>query len=139
VRELRLQRFSIAVPLSDTSTSSPPKKNQNMSCSSTWTSLESGLSCDVQHISHDPSQTPRLGDLGYVDEKGRWRQVVNIADSRTCQKYRMKALQMTHDLEAYITEKPYIPHNEPFVRVSPGNDFQMLEPEKLAKFVHIAF
>ena len=110
-----------------------------MSYSSTWTPFESGISCDVQHISHDPSQTSRLGDLGYVDEKGRWRQVVNIADSHTCQKYRMKALQRTHNLEAYITEKPHIPYNEPFVRVSPGNDFQILEPDKSAKFVYIAF
>ena len=110
-----------------------------MSCSPTCTSLESKLSPDIKSLSCDPSQTSQLGDIGYVNEGGRWCRVLNIVDGLTCQKHGIKALQRTHDLKEYITERQREPMGEPFVKVFPGDGYQILAPDQMARYVYIFF
>jgi hypothetical protein len=104
-----------------------------MPCSSTWTSFESELSpTNITCVTRDPSQTTRVGDVGFVDGKGAWCKVANIMDA-TSQKCGIRGLQRTHEMKDYITERPYL--DEPFVSVSPGNNFQILSHHEMAQYV----
>jgi hypothetical protein len=94
-------------------------------------------SMDINCLTHNPLQTSRLGDLGYVDEGGRWRTVVNIVDEPICQKFGMQAIQISHSLENYITEKKYEPFDVPFVRLLQGGNYQILTPDQLAQYVSV--
>ena len=92
---------------------------------------------DINCLTHNPLQTSRLGDLGYVDESGRWRTVVNIVDDPICQKFGMQAIQITHNLENYITERKHEPFDVPFVRLFQGGNYQILTPDQLAQYVSL--
>ena len=92
---------------------------------------------DINYLSHNPLQSSRLGDLGYVDEGGRWRTVANIVDEHTCQKIGMQAIQRTHNLENYITQRKYEPFDTPFVQLVQGGKYQILTPDQLAQYIDV--
>jgi hypothetical protein len=113
----------------------PFESSSIMPYSSTWTSFESGLSpTNITCVTRDPSQTTRLGDVGFVDGKGAWCKVANIMDA-TGQKCGIRALRRTNELKDYISERPYL--DEPFVSVSPGNNFQILSHHDMAQYVDV--
>lgn len=100
------------------------------------TSLESDLTLEINSFSHNPSQTERLGDIGFVDNSGRWRRVLNIADTFTCEKLGIQAIQRTHELKEYVMQRPRNRCNELYVKVSPGGSYQILTPTQLCQYVY---
>lgn len=92
---------------------------------------------DINSLTRNPLQISRLGDLGYVDDSGRWRTVVNIVDESTCQKLGMQAIQRTDKLEKYITQRKYEPFDKPFVQLLQGGEYQILTPDQLAQYVYV--
>jgi hypothetical protein len=94
---------------------------------------------DIDCLSHNPLQASRLGDLGYVDDGGRWRTITNIVDEHMCRKYGMQAIQRTHSLENYITQKKYEPLDKPIVKLLQGGKYQIFSPDELAQYVYVAW
>lgn len=101
-----------------------------MTCTATLASNGLVIKC----LSHNPMQGSRLGDLGYLDDSGRWRVVLNIFDGLTCQKFGIAAIQRTHDLSKYITEKNHEPFGVPVVKLFQGGTFEILAPDQLAQY-----
>ena len=99
----------------------------------------SGLTASIKCYSYVPSQASRLGDLGYIDDSGRWQTVLNIFDKRACQKFGIHALQLTHDLAKYITLREHEPFNEPIVELIHGGGYQIMTRDQLAKYLPFAF
>ena len=89
----------------------------------------------IKCLSHNPVQSSQLGDLGYLDDSGRWHAVLNIFDGHTCHKAGIAAIQRTHDLSKYITEKKHEPLGAPMVKLFQGGSFEILTPDQLAQYV----
>jgi hypothetical protein len=79
-------------------------------------------------------QTSRLGDVGYLDDSGRWRTVLNMFDVLTCNKIGIVAIKRTHDLSKYITQRKHEPFGVPVVKLFQGGDFDILTPEELVQY-----
>ena len=97
---------------------------------------ESDQADDIKCLSYNPNpQTSWLGDVGYLDDSGVWRRILNVVDESTCHKYGVKAVQRTHKLEQYIIERKQGNISEPVVRIFGGGGYQVLAPDQLASYI----
>ena len=82
-----------------------------------------------------PTVASRLGDIGYIDNSGSWRAVLNLLDSDQCRAYGIEALRLSHDKSEYITQVEFRNSPEhPFVRVSGGWNFSLITDAELQTF-----
>jgi hypothetical protein len=100
--------------------------------------LLKGLKARQQHalkwLSVDPSPASRLGDLGYVDAKGRWRVVLNILNQKICERYGIKAIVLASDLDEYITETPHNSHGEPLIELRRRGSYRLVTLDQLERY-----
>lgn len=85
----------------------------------------------LKWLSIDPSPTSRLGDVGYVDAKGRWRVVLNILNQNICEHYGIKAIMLAAGLDEYIVETPHISHGEPLLELRRGGSYRLVTLNQL--------
>jgi len=82
-----------------------------------------------------PSVTSRLGDIGYIDNSGSWRTVLNVLNSDQCHAHGIEPLLLSHDRSEYITQVSFKNSPEhPFVRVSNGWTFSLITDIELQRF-----
>ena len=99
-----------------------------MAKSPTTLRLPTGMEC----VSHQPTQSSRLGDVGYVDKGGTWRRVVNIVEPITCEKLGMEAVSLSHVRTKYVTERKHAYLDKPLINLREGGSCDVLTPEQLA-------
>lgn len=89
---------------------------------------------DIPNLGHNPSPNSRIGDLGYVDQAGSWRRVLNCLDPKSCDQLGLKALRLAQPTAQYIMPTRQIYMTEPVVQLSGPGSFQQLNTgEALAK------
>src|SRR4051794_28333977 len=81
---------------------------------------------EIPNLGHNPSPNSRLGDLGYVDEAGSWRCVVNFLDSKSCHQLGVKALGLAQPKARYLTHSRELYMAEPVVQLTGSGSFQQL-------------
>ena len=82
-----------------------------------------------------PSVTSRLGDIGYIDNSGIWRTVLNVLDSDQCRAHGVEPLRLSHEKSEYITRVKFRNSpDHPFVRVSGGWKFSLITDSELQRF-----
>jgi hypothetical protein len=86
----------------------------------------------MECVSHQPTQSSRLGDVGYVDEGGTWRRVVNIVEPITCERLGMKAASLSHDRTNYVTERKHAHLDKPLINLLEGGSYDVVTPGQLA-------
>ena len=89
----------------------------------------------IKCVSHNPVQSSRLGDIGYLGDGGRWHVILNIFDGRTCQKAGIAAIQRSDDLSKYITEKKHNLLDVPVVKLFQGGTYEILTPDQIERYV----
>jgi hypothetical protein len=85
----------------------------------------------MECVTQQPTQSTRLGDVGYVDKGGTWRRVVNIIEPITCEKVGMKAASLSHDRTKYVTERKHAHIDEPLIKFLERGKYEVLTPEQL--------
>jgi hypothetical protein len=88
----------------------------------------------IKNLTHNPSSNSRLGDIGYVDETGSWRRIVNILDQTSCDPLRIKCLLLARGIPQYITQTKYIPFDEPVIELYNGGGCQIVTGDELARY-----
>lgn len=88
----------------------------------------------IKNLTHNPSPGSRLGDVGYVDEAGNWRRVLNILDKSSCEPLGISCLRLARGLPQYITQRKYVPFDQPVIQLYSGGGFQVLTGEDLARY-----
>ena len=88
----------------------------------------------VNFLSHNPSQSSTLGDVGFIDDKGTWRKVVNILDSESCKELGIKSLQLARGQPQYITQAKRTPFDEPIVDLYNGESHKLYRPEEIGRY-----
>jgi hypothetical protein len=79
--------------------------------------------------------TSRLGDIGYIDNSGSWRTVLNVLDGDQCRAHGIEALRLSHKLSEYITQVKFRNSPEhPIVKVSGGWNFSPITEAELQRF-----
>ena len=96
--------------------------------------LKENLQHALKWLSIDPSSASRLGDVGYVDAKGRWRVVLNILDHKKCDRYGIRAIVLAADLEDYITETLRSSHAEPLIELRRGGSYRLVTLDQLDRY-----
>ncbi len=81
---------------------------------------------EIPNLGHNPSPNSRLGDVGYVDQAGSWRCVVNCLDSKSCDQLGVKALRLAQPKARYITPSRKLYMTEPVVQLTGSGSFQQL-------------
>jgi hypothetical protein len=88
----------------------------------------------IKNLTHNPSPGSRLGDIGYVDEAGNWRRVVNILDEASCEPLGINCLRLARGLPQYITQRKHVPFDEPVIQLYSTGGCQILTGEDLARY-----
>lgn len=88
----------------------------------------------IKYITRQPSISSRLGDIGYVDDKGMWHGVVNIFDQGSCQRLGIKALKLETDWPQHITTRQYGASEKPWIDLYPEGRYQMVSPDELKRY-----
>jgi hypothetical protein len=93
-----------------------------------------GDSDEIPNLGHNPSPNSRIGDIGYVDQAGSWRRVLNCLDSKSCGQLGLKALRLAQPTARYITSARQIYMTEPVVKLDGAGSVQQVSTgEALAK------
>jgi hypothetical protein len=109
-----------------------------MTCSSTftWGSYSSECTSELKLVVPNPTTTPVLGDVSFIDDKGAMRRVLNIFDPVSCEKAGIEPLKLTHELKDYIKDTPL---NEVLVQTSPHATFQIFANDDFATYFEMRF
>jgi hypothetical protein len=109
------------------------KKPQRMQGHSFYNSYD--WPSDIKFIPNWPTITSRLGDIGYIDNSGTWRSVLNILDNSQCRAYGIEPLCLSHQKSEYITQFKFNDSRGfPVVRVSSGWECSSLNDAELQRF-----
>src|SRR5438045_6530904 len=60
------------------------------------TNYPSGWPARIKFAANWPTATSRLGDIGYIDNSGIWRTVLNVLDSDQCRADGVEPLRLVH-------------------------------------------
>lgn len=85
----------------------------------------------------NPSHDSTLGDVGYRDQKGSWRKIVNLLDTESCELLGIKSLRLARGSPQYVSQAPHAPLGQPFVYTDPGASHRLLSPDELARYLQI--
>ena len=90
----------------------------------------------VPNLGRNPSPIPRLGDIGYLDQTGSWRRLVNILDASSCKQVGLKSLRLERPLKEYVALERQVYMTEPVVQLSgSGSAFHLFTTGKeMAKY-----
>lgn len=91
---------------------------------------------EIKFVWNWPVIGSRLGDIGYIDQAGVWRKIINVFDSSECLAHEIKPLlfsQDTHD--SYISKDVFRTSNDrPLVKVSRGWEVNFLDSAELGMY-----
>lgn len=110
----------------------PPHLLTTMTYASRETTPSDAVPSDIKYLSHSPSRESRLGDIGYVDERGNWRKILNIFDQESCRQLGIKTLRLERSLSQYITQTKYSRSATPIVKLYNGGKCRFLDRKELA-------
>ena len=88
----------------------------------------------TKFLSHNPSHHSTLGDVGYVDDKGSWRKLVNVLDTESCEAIGIKSLRLARGLPQYITQARHAPFEEPIIHIDNEASHKLLTPIEAARY-----
>ena len=100
------------------------------------TSNQDSIKPAIKNITHEPSLTSRLGDIGYVDKQAMWQKIVNIFDQNSCHQLGIKAIRLATDLFQYIKQGRHSSSEEPCVILNAGGSYQLVTPNELVRYYH---
>lgn len=90
----------------------------------------------VKYVPNWPTVTSRLGDIGYIDNSGTWRSVLNILDDVQCRAHGIEALRLSHEKSEYITQSKFNDSRYcPVIRVSSGWECSSLTHAELQRYL----
>jgi hypothetical protein len=90
----------------------------------------------IKFVPNWPTVTSRLGDVGYLDNSGIWRSVLNILDEDRCHAHSIDPLQLSRPKSEYITKIKFNNSSQdPIIRVSSGWGCSFLSAAELDRFL----
>src|SRR5208282_4696844 len=89
----------------------------------------------IKFVPNWPTITSRLGDIGYIDNAGTWRSVLNILDEGQCRPHGIEPLRLSHQKSEYVTQFKFNDSRDcPVVSVSSGWECSFLSEAELRRF-----
>ena len=89
----------------------------------------------IKYVPNWPTVTSRLGDIGYIDNSGGWRSVLDVFDAGQCRAHGIEPLRLSHEKSEYITQFKFNHSmHYPVVRVSSGWECSSLNSAELQRF-----
>jgi hypothetical protein len=89
---------------------------------------------EISYLSHDPTSASRIGDIGYVDRCGHWRQILNVFDRESCRRLGINSIRLSSRVLEYTTRTKYEPFDKPIVRLYDGGHWRYLETNELSRY-----
>jgi hypothetical protein len=97
--------------------------------------LDHFIDSGIKNLAHNPSQSSRLGDIGYVDQKGSWRSIINVLDQGACEQLGIRALRLAQALPSYVTQaRDSRFEGQPLVKIFDGGEYEILSPDKFERY-----